>query len=342
MRPLGGSGVRVSQFCLGTGTFGNAEWGCEPEESQRIYQTYREAGGNFVDTANKYADGLSEEIVGVVTKNDRSDVVIGTKFTAAHPGSYNDGPNRFGNHAKSLRHSLDRSLERLQTDYVDVLWVHAWDPLTSIEDMMRALDVQVRAGRVLVLGASNMPAWVVAHANAVAAAHGWAEFSAVQVEYSLIERGAERDVFPMCSHMGLSSVAWAPLGWGILTGKYLEGAQEARLDPDHSKRDDRADAITRKVLEVAKRSGVAPSQVALAWVKSQPFDPIVLLGARSQSQLETSLAASSLELSLDDLGQLDAASAIDAGVPNQFLSSADGLEFFYGADRPEVRRVGDV
>ena len=339
--PLGPSGLRVSELSLGTGTFGNTSSGCDETESKRIYLRYREAGGNFIDTANKYADGQSEEILGRLTKSERDQVVIGTKFTAAHPGSFADNPNSFGNHAKSLRLSLRRSLTRLQTDYVDVLWVHAWDPRTAIVEMMRTLHEQVRAGNVLVLGASNMPSWVVATANAIASSNGWTPFSAIQVEYSLLQRGAERELFPMAGHGGLATMAWAPLGLGILSGKYLDKDNSPRrLELNHPKLDQRADAIAREVSAIAEARGLMSPQVALAWVRAQTSAPIVLLGARNLSQVEDNLEVVDIVLDSDDLERLDRVSAIDRGVPDEFLSSDDGIDFFYGAEHPQTTRVG--
>lgn len=341
LRSFGPSGIRVSELSLGTGTFGNSDWGCDESEAGRIYARYREAGGNFVDTANKYADGRCEEIVGRLTSSHRDEVVIGTKFTAAHPGTYDDNPNSFGNHSKSLRQSLHRSLERLQTDHVDILWVHAWDSKTGLDEMMRVLQDQVRAGKVLALGASNVPAWVVAAANTFARSHGWTPFSAVQVEYSLVERGAERDLFPMAAHFGLETMAWAPLAWGILAGKHLEAdSTPTRLDSDHPKIDKRAAAIAREVAAVASERGLTPAQGALAWIRAQSGAPIVLLGARNLGQLDENLEVVDITLDESDVERLDRVSAVDLGVPNAFLSSDDGIEFFYGSEHPATTRVG--
>jgi aryl-alcohol dehydrogenase-like predicted oxidoreductase len=340
-RPFGPSGLRVSTLALGTGTFGNTDWGCTEEGARQIYIRYRESGGNFIDTANTYADGESESIVGRLTTGDRDQVVIGTKFAAADPGTFGENPNGFGNHAKGLRLSLDRSLQRLGTEYVDVLWVHAWDPKTSIPEMMRALDLQVKAGKVLALGASNLPAWVVARANALADSQGSTPFSAIQVEYSLVQRGAERDLFPMAHHLGLTTMAWAPLAWGILTGKYLEGTEEpTRLESSHPKLDQRADDIAREVRAIAEERGLHPSQVALAWIMARPDSPIVLLGARNLGQLEQNLGILEWELDEDAMGRLDRASALELGVPRDFLRSSDGIEFFYGEVMSEVEEVG--
>ena len=332
-RVLGSSGLRVARMALGTGTFGQPGWGCTEAVSRAIYERYREAGGNLLDTANKYAGGESEAIVGRIVGGERDELVIGTKYTAAHPATAAEDPNAYGNHRKNLRLTLDRSLRRLGTDYVDILWVHAWDPHTPVPALMRALDDEVRAGRVLHIGASNMPAWVVSRANAVAENHGWTPFCSIQVEYSLAERGAERDLLPMARHLGLAPMAWACLGWGLLTGKYAATApQEPRRLPDeHPRLGANAQAIATEVGKVAASVGATPAQVALAWVLSHADAPIVLLGARNVRQIDENLTALGVELPSTVMGQLEVASAIDPGVPTSFLRSSDGLEFFYGS-----------
>src|SRR4051812_42904314 len=198
---LGPTGLRVSELCLGTGTFGQTEWGAGADESRRVFDAYLDAGGRFVDCANTYADGRSEELVGAFARSRRDELVLATKFTAAtRPGD----PNSWGNHRKSLRSALDDSLRRLGTDYVDLLWVHAWDELTPFDELMRALDDAVRAGKVLHIGASNTPAWGVAHGNGIARATHGTPFCAIQTQYNLVERTAENELLPMAAHLGLA------------------------------------------------------------------------------------------------------------------------------------------
>src|SRR5207248_25742 len=252
-KQLGSSGLRVSEMCLGAMTFGRADWGATPEESRRVFEAYVEAGGNFVDTANNYADGRSEEIVGGLLNDDRDRFVLATKYTA--PIRSRD-VNAFGNHRKSLVQSLDQSLRRLRTDYVDLLWVHLWDSVTPVEEMMRALDDQVRAGKVLYVGISDVPAWAVAEANTLARERGWTPFSAIQVEYSLAERTVERELIPMAKALRLGVLAWGPLAGGLLTGKYagVEGVREGedgRLEQGDRRLTEQSLRIAGEVAEIA-------------------------------------------------------------------------------------------
>jgi len=204
-RLLGRTGLRVSELALGTMTFGTEwGWGAEQGEAGKIFDAFAEAGGNFIDTANKYTDGSAERMVGEFVKADRERFVVATKYTLT---TRTDDPNASGNHRKNMVQSLDASLARLGTDYVDVYWAHIWDPLTPVEEMMRALDDMVRAGKVLYIGISDVPAWVVARANTYAEVRGWTPFSAVQVQYSLVERAVERDLIPMARHLDLAVTA---------------------------------------------------------------------------------------------------------------------------------------
>lgn len=215
---LGGSGLRVSELALGAMTFGSDGWGTPEDEASSIYTAYRDLGGNFVDTANEiYSGGRSEEFVGRFIAGHRDEVVLATKYSDAPPG--ND-PNAAGVHRKSLVQSLERSLRRLGTDYVDLLWVHAWDFLTSEAEVMRALDDVVRAGKVLYVAISDAPAWVIARCQTIAELRGWSPFVALQAEYNLVERTPERDLIPMARALDLAVVAWSPLASGILSGKY--------------------------------------------------------------------------------------------------------------------------
>jgi aryl-alcohol dehydrogenase-like predicted oxidoreductase len=208
-RAFGRSGLRVSEVFLGTMTFGSEwGWGATPEECRKLFTAYAEAGGNVIDTANRYTDGASERIVGELLGADRDRFVVATKYTLTTDPA---DPNSSGNHRKSLMRSLEQSLDRMRTDHVDILWVHIWDPDTPIEEMMRALDDAVRAGKVLYVGISDTPAWVVARANALADWHGWSPFIGLQLPYSLVQRDIERELLPMAGALGLSVAAWSPL-----------------------------------------------------------------------------------------------------------------------------------
>ncbi|MCW5518156.1 aldo/keto reductase [Muriicola sp. Z0-33] len=216
---LGNSGLRVSEMALGTMTFGTDwGWGADKSESKKIFETYANSGGNFIDTANRYTEGTSERFVGEFIKEERDHFVLATKYTLFDKAG---DPNFSGNHRKNLMRSVESSLERLDTDYIDLLWVHAWDFLTPVEEVMRGLNDLVSAGKVHYIGVSDTPAWIVAKANTLASHRGWSSFVALQAEYNLLQRDAERDLIPMAQSMGLALTPWAPLAGGALTGKYL-------------------------------------------------------------------------------------------------------------------------
>jgi aryl-alcohol dehydrogenase-like predicted oxidoreductase len=221
---LGKSGLRVSEICLGTMTFGKEwGWGASKEESRKIFDAYVDAGGNFIDTANIYTDGTSEKYVSDFVSYDRDRFVIATKYTS---NTRAGDPNAGGNHRKNMVQSLEASLKRLNTDYIDLYWVHAWDQTTPIEEMMRALDDMVKSGKILYIGISDAPAWVVSQANTLANLKGWTEFASIQIEYSLIERTSERELLPMANVLDIGITAWSPLGSGVLTGKYNKSSNK--------------------------------------------------------------------------------------------------------------------
>jgi aryl-alcohol dehydrogenase-like predicted oxidoreductase len=217
---LGRSGLRVSELCLGAMTFGEDwGWGASKDESRRIYEAFREAGGNFVDTANVYTGGNSETFVGEFIAGHREEIVLATKYTNARPVGATTDPNASGNQRKNMIQAVEASLKRLGTDYIDLYWMHIWDALTPVEEVMRAFDDLVRAGKVLYVGISDAPAWLVAKSNTLADLRGWTAYVGLQIEYSLLERTVERELLPMATDFGLSVVAWSPLRNGILTGK---------------------------------------------------------------------------------------------------------------------------
>src|ERR1700719_3694733 len=216
-RLLGNSGLRVSEAALGTMTFGD-EWGLgsPKDEARKVYETYREAGGNFIDTANFYTNGTSESFLGEFIKDHRQTVVLATKYSNAAPGT---DPNAAGNQRKNMMQAAEASLKRLHTDYIDLYWVHIWDQITPVEEVMRGLDDLVRAGKVLYVGISDAPASWIAQANTLAHLRGWSPFIGLQIEYSLIERTVERELVPMAKALNLGLTAWSPLARGLLTGK---------------------------------------------------------------------------------------------------------------------------
>jgi aryl-alcohol dehydrogenase-like predicted oxidoreductase len=325
---LGNSGLRVSEICLGTMSFGD-DWGFGADESTSfdVLDAYASAGGNFLDTANKYHNGQTEEICGKwLEANNRDEFVVATKYTLAMD---HDDPNTAGNHRKNLMRSVEKSLERMQTDYIDLLWVHAWDELTPWQETMRALDDVVRSGKVLYIGVSDTPAWVVSASNTLAELRGWSQYVGLQIEYSLIERTVERELIPMAQKFNLPVVGWAPLGGGVLTGKYTRGdgdidSLRKEGNENRGRTSERNLRIAREVDAVADELGASSAQVATAWVQAQGYGCIPIAGARKVSQIEDTLGASELELTGDHLARLDEVSRVSLGFPGQFLTS-DGL-----------------
>jgi aryl-alcohol dehydrogenase-like predicted oxidoreductase len=316
---LGRTGLRVSELALGTMTFGEDwGWGASKEESGRIFDRYAEAGGNFVDTSNNYTDGTSERFVGEFVASDRDHFVLATKYTLTErPGD----PNFGGNHKKNLLRSLEGSLQRLSTDRVDVLWLHMWDGTTPVDEVVRAMDDLVRAGKVLYVGFSDTPAWVVARAIAVAELRGWVRPAAVQLPYNLADRSGEREILPMARHMGLAVTPWGVLEDGVLTGKYRRKADEPRRNESAS---ERAMAIGDAVVALADEIGRSPSQVAINWVRQQPGTIVPIVGARRETQIKENLGCLDFELTSEQVKRLSDASPIDLGFPRSFLES-DGV-----------------
>jgi aryl-alcohol dehydrogenase-like predicted oxidoreductase len=323
-RLLGKSGLRVSELCLGTMTFGEElGWGSSKEESRKVYDAFLEAGGNFLDTANFYTNGTSETFLGEFMRGQRERLVLATKYTLGHPGT---DPNAGGNQRKNMMQAVEASLKRLQTDYIDLYWLHAWDQLTPVEEVMRGFDDLVRQGKILYAGVSDMPAWVVAKANTLAELRGWTSFVGLQIEYSLIERTPERELLPMTSGMGLTVTAWSPLAGGVLTGKYT-GSKEGqggakRFDTPQMSQfvssGPRTDAIAQEVQAVARECGRSPAQVALAWLRQRPVLVIPIIGARRLEQVQDNLGSIELKLDQPHLNRLDDVSRIELGFPHDF------------------------
>jgi aryl-alcohol dehydrogenase-like predicted oxidoreductase len=339
---LGRSGLKVSELCLGTMTFGEAwGWGASRDESRRIFDAFLEAGGNFIDTANRYTDGQSETFLGEFTAPDRDRFVIATKYTIM---DRRDHPNASGNSRKNMIRSLEGSLRRLRTDYVDVLWIHAWDFTTPVEEVMRALDDLVRAGKVRYVGVSDTPAWVVSRAQTIAELRGWSPFVGLQIEYGLAQREVERELVPMARELGLAVVAWGALAGGVLAGKYaakaaVEGGGPARYagQSEQPRISERNLAIAKLVGEVAKEAGRTPSQVALAWLIRRPGVIVPIVGARRVDQLEDNLGCLDVALSDDQLRRLDEASQIALGFPHEFLARENIRDIMFGGFRERVR-----
>jgi len=337
-RMLGRSGLRVSELCLGTMTFGEEwGWGAPKEECRRILDAYAARGGNFLDTANRYTDGTSERWVGAMIAAERDHWVLATKYTLAmHP----EDPSFAGNHRKNMVQSLEASLRRLGTDRIDLYWLHAWDYLTPIDEVMRAFDDLVRAGKILYAGISDAPAWIVSSANTLADLRGWTPFVGLQIEYSLIERSVERELLPMASHFDLAVLAWSPLGSGLLTGKYAgvdDGGKPGRRLAAGSRRlSERNLAIARETSEVARELGCTPAQVAINWLRARPGLVIPMIGARSLEQAEENLRALDVALPAEAAARLDAASEIERGFPAEFLGLDTIKDIVWGKRRDRI------
>jgi aryl-alcohol dehydrogenase-like predicted oxidoreductase len=341
-RLLGKSGLRVSELCLGTMTFGEDwGWGSSKDESRAILDAFFEAGGNFVDTANMYTGGTSETLLGEFLQGNRDKTVLATKYTNAMPGT---DPNAGGNQRKNMIQSVEASLKRLKTDYIDLYWLHIWDKLTPVEEVMRGFDDLVRSGKILYAGVSDMPAWVVARSNTLAELRGWTSFVGLQIEYSLVERTVERELLPMAQAMGLGVTAWSPLAGGILTGKYLkdngQGASDGRMNSEMMKSFaisyEQADTIAREVMKVAEQLGRSPAQVALAWLNHRAIPIIPIIGARRLAQFQDNLASLEVKLDPAQVASLDAVSQIKLGFPHEFYSNEMVKAMVYGGLRDQI------
>jgi aryl-alcohol dehydrogenase-like predicted oxidoreductase len=332
---LGRSGLRVSELALGTMTFGPEwGWGADREESRRMFDAFAEAGGNFIDTANRYTEGTSERYVGEFVSADRDHFVVATKYTLF---DRHGDPNASGNHRKNMVRSLEASLERMGLDFVDLFWLHAWDFTTGVDEVMRGLDDLVRSGLVLYVGISDTPAWVVSQANMLADLRGWSPFVAAQLRYSLVDRTAERDLLPMARALDLAVTPWGVLSAGVLSGKYTRGAApgSGRAEANAAKQE-RNLAIARAVDAVAVELGCTSSQVAVAWVRQQPGVIIPIVGARTADQLRDNLGALDVTLDAPQLAKLGEASAIEPGFPYDFLFSDNIRNIVYGGTYAQI------
>lgn len=330
-RVLGRSGIVVSELALGTMVFGEGPpRGTGPQEAAAIIRRYLDAGGNHIDTADVYAGGRSEEIVGEAIAGVRDRVVLATKVRFGT----GDGPNDAGLSRLHIVRGVEASLRRLGTDYVDLLYLHTWDPLTHVDESLRALDDLVAAGKVRAIGVSNFKAWQVMKALASSDRYGWARFTAAQYQHSLVVRDVEREFEDLCAAEGLGMVPWSPLGGGFLSGKYRsdhrptdpgEGRLATQPEGDeeawHRRATERNWAILAEVERVAADLGATPSQVAVAWLLTKPVVSSVILGVRTMEQLDDNLAAAGLRLSPEAVEALERVSAPEPGYPYRFLST---------------------
>src|SRR5262245_16936576 len=334
-----GTGLRVSELALGCGAFGTRwGYGAEPEEARRIFDRYAETGGNFIDTADTYQAGQSEELLGAFLAGQRDQFVVASKFTlGVRPDA---GLLAVGNNRLAMVRSAEASLKRLNTDRIDLYWVHMPDGVTAMEEIVRGLDDLVRAGKIVYAGLSDFPAWRVARAATVAELRGWAPIAALQIEYSLVERTPERELLPMAAGFGLGTVGWSPLGGGLLTGKYRRGETGRAQGLGrviHGETDARKTAVVDAVLAIADEAGASPGQVAIAWVLEKGVLPII--GPRTPAQLADNLGALQLVLTPDQIARLDAASAAPLGFPHELLADPGTRARLAGGQSDSVEPV---
>lgn len=327
-RLLGRSGLRVSPLALGTMTFGTEwGWGADAGEARRIFDLYVDRGGNFIDTAVNYTNGASERLVGQFARDKRDRLVLATKFTMARdPGN----PNSGGNHRLNMVRSVEQSLRQLDTDRIDLLYLHGWDATTQPDEVMRALDDLVRSGKVQYVGICNTPAWRISQLQTIADLRGWSPFVALQIEYNLVERTVEHELIPLAASLGLGVLPWSPLGGGVLTGKYTRadlrdsqeravGTTRASIIASSGLLNERSLDAAETVRAIAWELGATSSQVAIAWTLANPAVTAPVIGARTLEQAEDNLGAVGITLSPEQLARLDQATAPDPIFPGRFL-----------------------
>jgi aryl-alcohol dehydrogenase-like predicted oxidoreductase len=334
---FGQSGLRVSELCLGTMVFGDDRaLGASAKDSHAIFDRFASAGGTFIDTADHYANGESERLVGEFVNADRDHFVISTKWSVARSG----GIQCSGNSRRNMVRAVENSLRRLGTDRIDLYSLHIWDFTTPWEEILRGLDDLVRAGKVLYVAVSDTPAWEISRAKTLADLRGWSSFVGVQIEYSLGERTPERDLLPMASELGLGVTAWSPLAGGALSGKYAKKADSQSGRRENAPIPDRLMRIADEVCTVAADIGATPAQVALAWVRQQAIaSPIIpIIGARTMAQLEDNLECVTLKLDQKMLDRLDGVSRIELGFPHDFLRTDYVRQLLHGGEEGKLRQ----
>jgi aryl-alcohol dehydrogenase-like predicted oxidoreductase len=339
-RTLGRSGLIVSPLALGTMTFCTHRWGSPDEVSASIFNAYVDAGGNFIDTADVYTNGRSEELIGgyITDRHLRDRLVLATKF-GFHGGEVGN-PNTGGNGRKQIHRALEGSLRRLHTDYVDLYWMHVWDMVTPIEEVLQSLGDLVRAGKIRYFGFSDIPAWYAAKAATLATAHNLPGPIAMQLAYSLVERNIEREHLPAARECGLGICPWSPLAAGFLTGKYQrenDGASgEGRLigaNPfGNTLFTERNWRILDTLRTMAAQIDRPLAQVALAWVSAQPSITSSILGASKIEQLHDNLSSLDIQLTAEQIQTLDRSSAIDPGFPYSIFTKEINRSIFGGTN----------
>lgn len=341
------TGLRVSELALGTGNFGTGwGYGSERDEAKAVFDAYVEAGGNFIDTADTYQVGQSEQMVGDFIASNRDHFVVATKYTLGM--APNSGLSRTGNSRKNIIQSVESSLKRLNTDHIDLLWAHFDDGMTPMEEILRAFDDLVRSGKILYAGLSNFPAWRISRADTIAELRGFSPLIGIQLEHSLLERSADRELLPMAEALGLGAALWSPLGGGALTGKYRNGNKEGRLTGFggalvRTEDSEREVKTIDTVLAIAQEMNVAPSHVAIAWLLNKARHSttalVPILGSRTKEQFAATIAAKDLQLSDEQMTRLNTASAIKLGAPYEAITDAFPL---VTGGQPELMRLNPI
>lgn len=335
---LGKSGLHVSELCLGTMTFGEDwGWGASKEESRKIFDAFADAGGNFIDTAGNYTNGTSETFVGEFIASERDRFVVATKYSLRVGKGHGFDPNHGNNSRKSMVRNVEESLKRLNTDHLDLLYLHMWDFMTPVEEVLQSVHHLIASGKVLYFAFSDTPAWVVSYALAKAEDLGWSRPVALQVPYSVLDRSVERAELPMAREHGLAILPWGMLEGGVLTGKYSAPSEEPRRESDV---DERGLKAGETVARIAREAGCSPAQVAINWVRQKPGTIIPILGCRTLAQAQDNLACLNFQLSDSHMEELDALAEFKLGFPHGFLKSDHVGNLIFGetlpllADRP--------
>jgi aryl-alcohol dehydrogenase-like predicted oxidoreductase len=334
---LGRSGLKVFELCLGTMGFGTENgWGADKATSREIFDAYVDAGGNFLDTANFYTKGTSEVFLGEFIAPARDKYVVATKYSLYENMA---SVNASGNSRKNMMATVEASLKRMKTDYIDLLYLHIWDNLTPVDEILRGMDDLISQGKVQYLGISDTPAWVVSKANTLAELRGWSQFIGLQVEYSLVQRTVERELIPMAEHYNMTVLPWAPLAGGALSGKYLRG-ERGRIKETSNRLNERSINIAREVVAIADELGVEASHVALKWLMQQKVSCIPIVGATKPAQVLENLKCADLTLSPEHMERLGKVSAYELGWPAAFFEEDAVKKNVYGGfyDKIEHRK----
>ena len=335
LKTLGRSGLKVSELCLGTMGFGTENgWGADKETSKQVFDTYINAGGNFLDTANFYTKGTSEVFLGEFIAAERDNYVVATKYSLYENTRQ---ANASGNNRKNMMRTVEASLKRLNTEYIDLMYLHIWDNITPVDEVLRGLDDLVTQGKVMYIGISDTPAWVVSKANTMAELMGWSQFIGLQVEYSLIQRTVERELIPMAEHYNMTVLPWAPLAGGALSGKYLRG-EKGRIKESSNRLNERSIHIAQTVVHIADELGIAPSSVALKWLMQQKVSCIPIVGATKPQQVQENLKCVDVTLSDEHMQHLNEASTYELGFPAAFFEVDAVKKNVFGGFYPNIEQ----